>query len=289
VPMLWDLPSSTVYSPAGSTAAEKLMEIFERTFGLSLEPLSSGMLARRILEDSGKTREYEDIKPTKFADAPHGDDTHPEYPWVLKGPQPKDFLGNEFLLWLWNELDQSAGSVEIGEKRAVSMMLERTLDLDCAYGQSGRTVLRAAGPALMPEAADALKTAKVPRRASITLESGKEIFSFNFNPESLAFGTLKMPELLDAENARALFEHRVDLLRDICQTLDGIFDTFLTRRTTDQWAEDVTRIKKWIAARARATRGEPASAGVGAGTGSKLEVTLHPQRPRVESFGSSGR
>jgi hypothetical protein len=261
VPVLWHLPSSTVFSPAGSTAAEKLMEIFERTFDLQLQPLTAGTLAYRMMEERGQTRDYEDLRPTVFAPAPHGDDTLPEYPWVLKGPQPKDFLGNEFLLWLWHEADAGEGSIEIGETNSVSILFERMLDLDCAYGQSGRTTLRAAGPAVMPEAADALRTGKLPRRASLTLESGRDIFSLNFNAESFAIGTLKLPENEEADSARTLFEHRVELLRDLCQILGGLYDTFLTRRAGGQWESHVTRIKSWIAARARKTSAATAEHG----------------------------
>ena len=33
VPVLWDLPTQTVYSPASGASFEKLAEIFQRTFG----------------------------------------------------------------------------------------------------------------------------------------------------------------------------------------------------------------------------------------------------------------
>ena len=47
ISILWDLPSQTLYCNASATSAEKLMEIFERTFGLALLPISAGSLALR--------------------------------------------------------------------------------------------------------------------------------------------------------------------------------------------------------------------------------------------------
>src|SRR6187401_1603750 len=54
VPILWDLPSATLYASVSGRSEEMLLEIFERTFGLSLEPLSAGSLGMRLLEGRGR-------------------------------------------------------------------------------------------------------------------------------------------------------------------------------------------------------------------------------------------
>ena len=64
--MLWDVEQSVVYSAASGKSFEMLAEIFERTFDLSLQPLSAGSTALRLLEPRGKRRDYEDFKPTRF-------------------------------------------------------------------------------------------------------------------------------------------------------------------------------------------------------------------------------
>jgi hypothetical protein len=158
LPILWDLPAGVVYCSAAGKSFEYLAEIFERTFNLSLQPLSAGSLALRILEPRGKRRDYEDFRPTRFVHSMTSESEHPEYPWVLKGPEPKDFLGNEFLLWLWNESEnRSGGSVQTAAGE-ITLLIDRSLDLDCAYGQSGKDALRGTGPGRMPEARDALRT-----------------------------------------------------------------------------------------------------------------------------------
>src|SRR5439155_16197198 len=109
LPIVWDVPSATLYCAASGTALEQLLELFERTFGLSLVPLSAGSIAVRLLEPKGRRRDYEDLRPTRFVYGGDGESQQPEYPWVAKGPEPKDFLGNEFLLWLWHETDTNGG------------------------------------------------------------------------------------------------------------------------------------------------------------------------------------
>src|ERR1051325_5131560 len=40
IPILWDFTTQTLLASATNTSAEKLHELFQRTFGLTLEPLT---------------------------------------------------------------------------------------------------------------------------------------------------------------------------------------------------------------------------------------------------------
>lgn len=246
LPILWDLPSRTVYCSASGKSFEKLAEIFHRTFGLDLQPVSAGSLGLRVCEDRGKRREYEDFRPTRFVMGPEGEGQHPDYPWVAKGPEPKDFLGNEFLLWLWHEADNRTGIIATPEAGDVTIYIDRSLDLDCAYGQTGRDLLKGDGPSRMPEARDALRSGKLPRKAGMIIDAGRQQYSFTLNPEQLALGAAKLPEVEDAESPRTLFEERVGLLRDLCAAVDGLFDTFLKVRGSAGWEGLVNGVRRWI-------------------------------------------
>jgi hypothetical protein len=243
-PILWDFPTSTLYTSATSSAAEKLMELFERTFGLELQPLSAGSLALNLLKSQAHRRDYEDLRPTRFVLADGGDSHYPDYPWAAKGPQPKDFLGNEFLLWLWHEADRNQGVIKT-DPAEITLFIDKLLDLDCAYGQSGRDTLRSAGPAQMPEALDALRSAKVPRKLGLILDTGQQ-FSLTLSAEPLSVSTARLPEVEDAETPRVLFEERIMLLRDLWRAIDHLFATFLKNRTTSHWESQTNTIRKWI-------------------------------------------
>lgn len=245
-PVLWDLPNSTLYCAAGNATFEKLAELFERSFGLELQPITAGSLALRLLEPKGKRRDYEDLRPTRFVPGPSGEGEYPDYPWVAKGPEPKDFLGNEFLLWLWHEADHRSGIIATESAGEVTLYIDRSLDLDCAYGQTGRDTLRGDGPSRMPEAKDALRSGKLPRRAGLVIDAFKQQFSLNLNPEAMALGTAKLPEVEDAETARVVFEERVTLIRDLCHGIDGLFETFLKLRASSAWEAQVSGLRKWI-------------------------------------------
>jgi hypothetical protein len=246
LPVLWDLQSQTVYSPASGKAFEKLAEIFERTFGLELVPVSAGSLGLRMSDARGNRRDYEDHRPTRFVSGPEGEGQYPEYPWVAKGAEPKDFLGNEFLLWLWHEADARTGIIATEKAGDVTLYIDRTLDLDCAYGQTGRDTLRGDGPSRMPEARDALRSGKLPRKAGMIIDAGKQQYTFNFNAEQLSFTSAKLPDVEDAENPRVVFEERITLLRDLCGAIDGLFEAFLKLRGSSAWEGHVNGLRRWI-------------------------------------------
>jgi hypothetical protein len=245
VPILWDLPSQTVYCNATGKTQEKLLEIFERTFGVNLLPISSGSLALRLLEPKKRRRDYEDLRPTRFVHGPDGDGQFPEYPWVSKGPEPKDFTGNEFVAWLWHEADHRGSTIDTSEGE-VTIFFDRSLDLDCAFGITGRDTLRGDGVSRMPEAIDALRSGKVPRKAGLLMDCNNIQYSLNLAAESFAFGTLRLPEVEDAENPRVLFEERITMLRDFCKVFDALFDAFLKSRASSSWEGATGSIRKWI-------------------------------------------
>lgn len=253
VPMLWDLPTRTLMAAVGGKSMEMLLEIFERTFGLTLMPLSAGSIALRELEPQGRRRDYEDLRPTRFVPGPEGEGQYPEYPWVSKGPEPKDFVGNEFLAWLWHEAEVRDGEIKTDGGGVISVFIDRALDLDCAYGQSGKDGLRGDGPARMPEARDGLRSGKVPRKAGLLLHASGQDFSLTFNPEIFSIGSAKLPEVEDADTPRTLFEERISLMRDLCRVVDSLFAAFLKIRASGSWESQVAGIRRWILQPVKAT------------------------------------
>jgi len=243
--VLWDLPSATLYAAVNQAAEEKLRELFGRTFGLELAPVSAGTLAARLLEPRGRRRDIEDARPTRFVFGPEGEQQSPDYPWTSKLAETKDYLGNEFMLWLWHDADRHDGYVKIGEDE-IAVMFDRSLDLDCAYGATGKTSLKSTGPTKMPEAAEALRTGKLPRKCGLTIESGGAQYAFSLAAESLAVSGLKLPDVPEAETPRVLFEERIGQLREFGRLLDRIYDQFLQQRAGAGWEGVTLGIRKWI-------------------------------------------
>lgn len=246
VPILWDFSAAMLYCAAAGPTQEKLLEIFPRTFDLELEPVSAGTLGLDVLEGIGRRRDYEDTHPTRFVIGPEGEGIEPEYPWVAKGAEPKDFLGNEFLLWLWYQADAGTGTVVAGKAGEVAIILDRSLDLECAYGVTGRDSFKSDGVSRMTEAAEALRVGKLPRKSAMILNALGHQYELSFNPELFYFSTVKLPEVEEAESPRVLFEERITLLRDLCQIADELFRVFLDIRAGSRWEGVVSKIRHWI-------------------------------------------
>lgn len=245
VPLLWDVPAGILYGPAATSVREKLTELFERTFGLELHVLSSGSIAGRELERRAKRREYEDFVPTRFARSQEDADMPAEYPWTAKGDGAKDFLGDEFLLWLWHETHRGGGSTIKTAGGDVTIMFDRTLQLDCCFGQTGKDTLNSTAPTRLPEAIDALRSGKVPRKAGLIIDAPAGQFILTLGGEALNVGSLKLPEIEKADSMRSLFEERITLTRDFVEVLDGLYFAFLTARATG-WSNTTGTIQKWI-------------------------------------------
>jgi hypothetical protein len=246
VPMLWDLSTHTLFCSASGSTYEKLSEIFERTFRLKLEPLTAGSLGMRALEEHKRRRDYEDLRPTRFVTGPEGESQFPDYPWTAKGPEPKDFLGNEFLVWLWHEADARTSTIATESTGDVTIYIDRSLELDCAYGQTGKDALKGDGPSRMPEAMDALRSGKVPRKAGLIADINRQQYAFTLSAESLALGGAKLPEIEEADSPRVLFEERIALLRDLCKGIDALYETFLKLRASSSWEGHVSQVRRWI-------------------------------------------
>lgn len=267
VELLWDLADGLLYcGNTGSKVHEQLAARFRASFDLTLEYQSSGRLGASILDQSKRQRDYEDLRPSPFTPAPDaarpdGDEAGqsgpldisiPSVPWCASGTDLKDFLGNEFLLWLWHHTLHHEGEVEIATghgKRGVSVMLDRTLDMDCAWGVTGKQSLRGSGPTRMTEAREALRQGKWPRKTGLIVADGDAQWELTFQADQWQVGSALLPEIEKADTPRQLIEQRLDNIRLLARTLEAMYHVFLDLRTSSKWAGQRDQIRDWIKSR----------------------------------------
>ena len=102
--------------------------------------MGAGARAYDLAELREQTRAVDDAAPSALVPGA----TVKEMAWS-PDETSRDFLGNEFLLWLWHEADTRSSTVET-EAGEVTIYIDKSLDLDCAYGQTGKDTLRGDGP-----------------------------------------------------------------------------------------------------------------------------------------------
>ena len=239
-PVLWDRHANEVLFGATSTAqVDRLSELFERTFGHPLELLTAGRQAERATAALGLTGAAE--APSAFV--PGAGD---EVAWVPGGGAP-DFLGNEYLLWLWYLTDRESDALELSDGSEVVLMPTKTLSLDCPRGVTGSGTIASEGPTRLPEARRAVQAGKLPRKMGLTLVRHGQQYELALHAETLAVGGCKMPDPPgDVAEARAKLEERATQVRELVETLDLLYARFLTVRLSSDWAAELERVRRWL-------------------------------------------
>jgi hypothetical protein len=241
IPILWDAPSNELLVGTTSvTALDRLVTLFHQTFDRKFEFLGAGRQAFNIAEASSQTRHVDDAKPTGFV--PGGQVS--EFAWS-PDENSRDFLGNEFLLWLLYFVENETDTIKLSDDTEVALMIARSLQLECPRGQTGRESISSDGPTKLPEAHRAIQAGKLPRKMGLTLVRQDSQYELNLQAESLAIGAAKLPAP-EAEEDRARIEERVTQLRHLLETMDLLYAAFLQRRRGDVWSKETGKMKKWL-------------------------------------------
>ena len=160
-----------------------------------------------------------------------------------------DYLGNEFMLWIWHTLQNDGDTIALGDGSEVTVMLTKTLTLDCPRGETGRDQLTDDAPIRLPEAFRALQAGKLPRKAGMVLVRQGAQYELTLQAESLAVSGAALPKA--EERPSSPHEARIarlESLRHLTETLDLLFEAYLTRRTSSNWNDELGRIRRWLQA-----------------------------------------
>ena len=172
VPVVWDTLSNEVLFGATSLShVDRLVSLFQQTFGYGLEPITAGKRAFQLAELNKRSRTVDDSSPSAFIPGESAEDIA----WIADDSS-RDFLGNEFLLWLWYVTDTISDTVKLADDSEATFMLARTLTLECPRGETGHETITHEGPTRLPEAKRAVQSGKLPRKVGLTLVRHSEQF-----------------------------------------------------------------------------------------------------------------
>ncbi len=251
-PILWDGRTQTLYAGATSSSVlERLQGLFRETFGRTLEPLTAGAVARGIeLDGPGEPRvESMILRGSPIAPATAPESEPPSVAWAGDDPTSLDYLGNEFLLWMWHALQNEGESVRLADGSEAIVMLAKTLTLDCPRGETGRDQLTDDAPTRLPEALRALQSGKLPRKAGMILVRHGAQYELTLQAETLAVSGAALPKPDDDGLSRHDQKMaRIDGLRHLTESLDLLYQAYLLRRTGSGWTDELGRIRRWLQA-----------------------------------------
>lgn len=241
-PVLWDrLTNEVLFGATSLTQVDRLCSLFEQTFGMGLECVTAGRRAYQLAEISSQTRSVDDSAPSAFVPGI----TPADVAWIAD-ESSRDFIGNEFLMWLWYHTDVESDTIELADKSEVTLMLARTLSLECPRGQTGHETISSEGPTRLPEARRAIQSGKLPRKVGLTLVRHSEQYELTLHAETLAVGGAKLPPPDEAADARGKLDDRANQLRAMIETLDLLYDAFGQKRFGREWEKELAGMQKWL-------------------------------------------
>ncbi len=223
------------------TSIDRLTTLFKAAFSRNLTRRTAGLHAFAKAKERGSTRSYEDAEPSVFT----GQARKAQVTWVPTEYGSKDFLGNEFLLWLWWITQHETDTIKLSDDTTVSVMMTKVLSLECPVAETGKETISHDSPTQLPEAKRAVMSGKLPRKSGLILVRHDEQYDLTINAESLAISGAQLPKL-DTGSPRAEQEDRIDQIRHLTETVDLLFDTFCQRRLGNDWDSDLKKIRSWL-------------------------------------------
>lgn len=157
-----------------------------------------------------------------------------------------DFLGPEFLTWLWWRAAEAPRFVH-ADGTEVFVHFDEHLEFRGERSAARRTVLRTGMPGGSAEARAALRSGKTLVAARLLLVRGEEERRLTLRAEDLDLSGLKLPtsETRDPHERLADSLEALDRAQD---DLDLCFLTFLEVRCSNEWLAEVRRLRTWGAA-----------------------------------------
>lgn len=245
IPVLWDrLSNEVLFGSPTAPHVDRLCSLFEQTFKLELQCVTAGPRAFHLAEARGQTRAADDSKPSAFVAGA----TSNGIAWIADANK-RDFLGNEFLAWLWFRTETDSDTFTLADKSEVTLMLTRSLSLDCPRGQTGNIEVAHEGPSRQGEARFAIRAGKLPRKVGLTMVRNDQQCELTLAAETLAVSAAKLPPASEealAGGSRALLEERIGRLRDLIETLDLLYDAFGRIRFGREWEAELRGMQQWL-------------------------------------------
>ena len=221
IPVVWDGEAGQVWYGSTSHANVPLFaDLFRRTFGVELQPLTAGSFAGR-----------DEIEPSLLSEVPV---------WI-PDEQSNDWLGNEFGLWAIHRHEASQGDLPY--------VPTSKLVLACPYGNRGSDTFAQEFPTALPEAHKALQEGKLPRTVGLALVGvDEEPVRLTLQLERWAVSGCKVASDYDTPDGPQRDVARLEAVRSVFASLDGLMREFVGVRTGGEygWAEVRDDITFWI-------------------------------------------
>jgi len=168
---------------------------------------------------------------------------------LLEKVRKTEFLGKEFLVWLWFRADTDRGLFDFGEKGSAELWFDGKITLQSEIEMGVETIICAGKASSMKEARFALAEGKEIIQAAIKLDIGDNQWSFVLDSTWMNFRTFKTPRVMQdkKDDPDGIFYEKMFLIEEAVSAIDEIYYSFLKLRVSPEWAaEERPALVKWI-------------------------------------------
>ena len=164
--------------------------------------------------------------------------------------QRTQFLGVEFLTWLWYQEELNEGIFQLGgELGEIEVWFEDKLTMGSTAIDEQQDVFKGGRPSTSPEARSALKLGKMAQNARLRIVQGEQEWQLTLKAEPLSMSAIKLPEVL-AKEPHAHFFERMFLLEHLDRLFKALFQSFLELRLSSEWTQKtLIDLQTWVAQR----------------------------------------
>jgi hypothetical protein len=129
-------------------------------------------------------------------------------------------------------------------------MFARTLSLQCPRDESGKETISSESPVHLPEAAQAIRTGKLPRKAGLILVRHGEQYELTLQAETFAISGAKIQtentEAKETAEGQGILEQRIESVRGLHETVSLLFQAFCEQRVGKNWPGELEHIRRWL-------------------------------------------
>ncbi len=160
------------------------------------------------------------------------------------------FLGEEFLTWLWFVIEKNQNLIKNFDKNFVALEVGNRVVFENRRKESAERVTIKGDGASLEEGILALKKGALVAELNVVYKSAELIWQFTLKGESLNISGLSIPNTGSAESdedIEGFVLEKIFLYDKALQLLENLYTYFAKLRISDTWqGKEAPLIRKWI-------------------------------------------
>ena len=160
------------------------------------------------------------------------------------------FLGEEFLTWLWYVIEKDQNLIKNFDNDFVALEIGNRIVFENRRKESGERITIKGDGASLEEGILALKKGALVTELNVVYKSVELTWQFTLKGESLNFSSLNLPSTglpESDEDLEGFVLEKIFLYDKILKFLENIFIHFVNLRLSNRWqGKMIPKIRNWI-------------------------------------------